>query len=88
MSRGIFCCGALKNPPAMWEILVRFLADDAYTGRLLVGVPEVLMGGCAQRPRVQAAQLKGPRPDEGRGFTFDGGLVISYLFPYSWQLRE
>jgi hypothetical protein len=62
--------------------------DDAHTGHLLVGVPEVLMGGCAQRPRVQAAQLKGPRPGEGRGFTFDGGLVISYLFPYSWQLRE
>ena len=54
--------------------------DDMHTGRLLVGVPEVLMGGCAQRPRVQAAQLKGPRPGEGRGFTFDGGLVISYLF--------
>ena len=53
-----------------------------------MGVPEVLMGGCAQRPRVQVAQLKGPRPGEGRGFTFDGGLVIFYLFPYSWQLRE
>jgi hypothetical protein len=53
-----------------------------------VGVPEVLMGGCAQRPRAQAAQPKGPWPGEGRGFTFDGGLVISYLFLYSWQLRE
>ena len=27
--------------------------NDDHTGRLLVGVPEVLMGGCAQRPRAQ-----------------------------------
>ena len=53
-----------------------------------MGVPEVLMGGCAQRPRAQAAQPKGPWPGEGRGFTFDGSIVISYLFLYSWQLRE
>ena len=26
--------------------------------------------------------------DKRAKYTFDGGLVISYLFPYSWQLRE
>ena len=55
--------------------------DDAHTARLLVGIPDVLVGGCAECPRVQAVQLKGPRRGGGRGFTFDGGLVISYLFP-------
>ena len=31
VSRGIFCCGAWKNPPAMREILVRFLGWEKGT---------------------------------------------------------
>ena len=47
----------------------------AFTHRVvLVGVPEVLVGGCAQRPRVQPAQPKGPRPG-ARGMTGSSGSL-------------
>lgn len=56
-------------------------------GPLLPCVPDVLVADGVRCPLVQPVQPQGPRGGGGGGFTFDGRLVVSYLFSGSGQLR-